>query len=100
MGGSPHRDPEVIKNLRNLGNFQPAGVQGASEGGAGTRRDTVAMDQQCSCSGHGYVRACSQVLPVHWGRWSWQEEVFHQYVWKDKEEKQTPVKRGWQLAIP
>ena len=39
MGGSPHRDPEVIENLRNLGNFQPAGVQGASEGGAGTRRD-------------------------------------------------------------
>ena len=61
---------------------------------------TVAMDQQCSCSGHGYVRACSQVLPVHWGPWSWQEEVFHQYVWKDKEEKQKPVKRGWQLAIP
>ena len=38
---------------------------------------TVVMDQQCSCSDHGYMRACSQVLPVHRGPWSWQEEVFY-----------------------
>lgn len=88
------------ENLRNLGKFQPAGVQGASEGGAGTRRDHGG-NGPAALMQWPWVREGLQPGPSSPpGPWSWQEGVFHRCVWKDKEEKQTPMKWGWQLVIP
>lgn len=59
-----------------MGNFNPlesrVPVRGVSstEWGGGS---TVVMDEKRPCNDHRYVRAYSQVFPVHWGPQSWQE---------------------------